>query len=136
MSTEIIGRNVIVSVGPAVISLVVIGNARTKSLTINNEPIDVTADDDAGIRRYMSAFAERSVDISIEGVFRNAVATQNLIDLSLASPPVAFVRLNFGTFTITGTFFMSSFESGADYKDAATYSCSFASSGAITKAVV
>ena len=47
-----------------------IGAVVSKSISINNEPIDTSNDDDLGFRTLMEDSGTRSVDISVEGVLK------------------------------------------------------------------
>lgn len=101
--------------------------AREKSITINGEPIDVTDDSSAGFRKLLATPGEKMVDVSIDGVvksdaLRRAVGTQATLAVTY---PTAI-----GSFT--GTFMLVSYEEGAPYKDATTFSASFQSSGEVT----
>lgn len=53
--------------------------ARTKTITVGGEPIDVTQDCDDGFRRLLGKPASRSIDMTVEGV----IAQTDLIDLAL-----------------------------------------------------
>lgn len=123
------GRAVIVSLDSTPIAA-----ARTKSLTINNSVIDVTTDDDAGIRTLLAEPGEKAIDISIDGLLEDDV----LLNLSLAADTTGTFEFNYGSgnYKLTGTFNMTSYSEGLSYNDAVTFSASFSSSGAITKAAV
>ena len=123
---EILGRMVIVSIDAAVRA-----TARTKSLTINNEAVDVTSDGDDGIQRFLNEMGQKSVEVSVEGMFDSADET--LTTLALGSDLIVPVELDYGTYTITGDFFMNSYSEGQTYNDATTFSATFASSGAVVK---
>ena len=126
---ELLGRTVTISIGSP---LAVVATARTKNLSINNEVIDVTADGDSGVRRYLSQPGEKAVDVSVDGMFDSADAT--LLDLSLNGSDVSIpVSFDFGTYTVSGTFVMPSFSMGLPYKEAVTFSATFNSSGAVVK---
>src|SRR5690554_280622 len=123
---EILGRKVTVS-----IDSVVRATARTKSLTIANEAVDVTSDGDDGIQRFLNEMGQKSVEVSVEGMFDSADET--LPDLALGNDLIVPVELDYGTYTIAGDFFMNSYSEGQTYNDATTFSATFASSGAVVK---
>ena len=55
-----------------------VGGIQTKSFTIENEPIDVTTDDDNGIRKLLSDFAgTRSIDMNFDGMFKDELLVEN-----------------------------------------------------------
>lgn len=111
-----------------------IGALKTKGATINNEPIDVTTDDDDGYRKYIETVSgTRSCDIKAEGIFKSRAAIAELADGSNA------VTLRFvipgasdAGCQIDGTFKLASFELGAEMEEGVTFSASFNSSGVFT----
>jgi len=130
---EILGRKASVTIGGNTVA-----TGRTKNLTINNELIDVTGDDDAGIQRMLNEPGQKAVEFTYDGLFDTEDTT--LLDQALDGSDVsAEVVVTFpttaGSFTLTGTFLISSFSLGAPYNEATTFSASFNSSGAVAKAV-
>lgn len=109
--------------GAAVIGL------RTKSITINNEPIDITSDDDNGFRTLLNEDpAERSIDFSAEGILKDAA----LINLASAGGSMLISEYEMdipGIGTFTGDFYFGNLEIGAEYNDAVTFSADIQSSG-------
>ena len=89
---------------------------RTKSFTINNEPIDVTTDDDDGYRKLLEDPSSKSIDLSFEGLFEDealiaaAEGSGNLKDTFTIDLPSGG--------DITGEFFLSSLEISGEYEDA------------------
>lgn len=102
---------------------------RTKTITLNNEPIDITSDDDLGFRTFLATDpAERSIDMSVDGVTKDTA----LIELAAAggSALVSEYTLDFeGLGAFVGDFFIGSIELGAPYNDAVTFSANIQSSG-------
>lgn len=111
---------------------VVVAGMRTKSITINNEAIDITSDDDAGFRTLLDEDpAERSIEMSVEGIVKD----ENLFVLATegGSQLISEYTLTFeGMGTFTGDFHIGSLELGAPYNDAVTFSCTISSSGPFT----
>lgn len=124
---EMLGRKVAISIGG-----VVAANARTKSLTINNEVVDITADGDDGIQRFLTEAGQKAVEVSVEGL----EIDDALLDLSLGTDISTTILFTYPTYTITGTFVMPSYSQGMPYNEAMTFSASFNSSGAVVKATV
>ena len=124
---EMSGRKVTISIDAAPRA-----TARTKSLTISNEAVDVTSDGDDGIQRFLNEMGQKAVEVSVEGMFDSADDT--LPDLALGNDLIVPLELDYGSYTISGDFFMSSYSEGQTYNDAVTFSASFASSGAVVKA--
>lgn len=112
--------------------MAVVAGARTDSLTFNNEAIDITDKDDAGVRTYLDDIAVKSMSLSCTGV-----ATENTFS-ALAAAAGAGTALHdfevaFGSFaTYTGSFFITSFEATGEQADTVTFTMSLESSGAIT----
>lgn len=104
-----------------------IAGLRTKNLTINNEPVDITTDDASGFRTLMEESAERQIDASVEGLLfdddliMQAVQGQALIATATATLPSGA--------TVTGDFRLNNVEVGAEYNDAITISAELHSSG-------
>jgi TP901-1 family phage major tail protein len=122
-----VGRDVEVRKGTATGTL--LAGARTKSVAINNEPIDITTDDSDGFRELLAESAERHLDISIEGLTKDdvliqlAVAGSALIDeFSIVFPDLSVV--------IRGDFRINNVQLGAEYNDAVTFTAELQSTGA------
>lgn len=115
-----------VSGGTAVIG------GRTKNITINNEAIDITSDDDNGFRTLLEDDpALRSIDMSVEGVLKDDAL------IELASKPGADLQDEYkmeieGIGEFQGTFHFGTLTLGAPYNDAVTFSASVQSSGQFT----
>ena len=112
---------------------VAIGGVRVSNIQIDNTPIDVTDSDSAGIQELLADSSLRVLSFDVEGIQKDAVlrgiafstATQLLTDMSFK-----FADALAPADTITGNFFMLNYKEGDDYKEAATFSASFTSSGA------
>lgn len=108
----------------------VIASLRTKTISINNEPIDVSDDDSSGFRELLEASGQRQIDASVEGLLSNdtlitAAATGTaLIDACEIELPSGAI--------IAGNFRLNSIELGAPYNDAVTFSGELHSTGAFT----
>ena len=105
---------------------------RTKSITINNEPIDITSDDDNGFRTLLNEDpAERSIDFSAEGILKDA----QLINLASAGGSMLISEYEMdipGVGKFTGDFYFGNIEIGAEYNEAVTFSAEIQSSGEFT----
>ena len=106
---------------------VAIAGVRTKSLSINHEPVDITTDEDDGFRTLLSVVGESSFELSVEGVLKDDV----LFDVATGtgSKLLTDVSIEHPEGTITGDMFLSAFESTGAYNDAVTFSATFQSSG-------
>ena len=98
-----------------------------KSITFNGEPVDVSDDGSAGWRELLATAGETSVDVSLDGV----VSTD---ELRLLYGTQAALTLTYPAAmgSVTGTFHLASYEEGAPYKEALTFSASFQSTGVVT----
>lgn len=123
---ELIGRKVTISIDGTVVAV-----ARTKNLSINNEAIDVTADGDDGLQRFLAEPGQKAVEISVDGL----MSDDSLLVKALSFDIGATIVLAYPTYTLTGEFVMPSYTEGMTYNDAITFSATFSSSGAVVKAV-
>jgi predicted secreted protein len=109
---------------------------RTKTITLNNEPIDITSDDDNGFRTLLGDDpAERSIDFSAEGILKDS----QLIALAAQGGSMLIESYDMdidGIGTFSGDFYFGSIEIGAPYNDAVTFSATIQSSGPFTFAAV
>lgn len=71
-----LGLNVKIMLDDAVICSGITG----KKIKYNGEPIDITADDGAGLRELLSQSATRSIDISVEGIAKSAAIKSLILD--------------------------------------------------------
>ena len=126
---EQLGRKVTISIGGEVKA-----TARTKTLTINNEMINVTSDGDDGVQRFITEPGEKAVEISVSGMFD--LDDDTLPTLALSNDLSETVELDYGTYTISGTFVMPTYSEGKEHADAQTFDATFQSSGAVVKAPV
>lgn len=114
--------------------MAVVAGARTDSLTFNNEAIDITDKDDAGVRTYLDDIGVKSMSLSCTGV---ATASTFSALAAAASSGTALhdFQVGFGSFaTYSGSFFITSFEATGEQADTITFTMSLESSGAITAA--
>ena len=103
--------------------------ARSKTLTVGSESIDITQDCDGAFRKLMNEPASRFLDMSIEGVLTQddwllqALGTSSSVFLNEYTMVIPSVG------SITGDFFISNYELGAPHDDAVTFSATVQSSG-------
>lgn len=115
-----------------------IASVRVSTISIANEPIDVTDRDNAGIVELLAVAATRQITMSVEGLANSPVlrdiafgpaASQLLTDITFK-----FADALAAADTIAGNFFLTSYEESNPHDDAAEFSCEFVSSGAWTLA--
>lgn len=103
--------------------------ARSKTVTIGSESIDITQDCDGAFRKLMDEPASRFIDMSVEGILTQddwllqALNTQSSVFLN------EYTLVIPGIGEISGDWFISNFELGAPYNDATTFSATVQSSG-------
>lgn len=107
---------------------VTLAGVRTKTVTINNEAIDVTSDDDGGWRTLLEDAAVNSVDISVEGVIRNDVL-RNAFFNGTVIDETSLEWEDGGE--ATGDFRVQGYSETGAYNDAITFSCTLASTGPV-----
>lgn len=131
MSGDMTGRKVAISIGGNVVA-----TARTKSLTVTNSTINVTADDDDGIQKLLAEPGEKAVEASVDGM--RLLTDTTLLDLSLAATTQASIIFTFGAvgsgYTLTGLFNQSNYSESIPYNEAVTFTSSYSSAGEVVKA--
>jgi len=106
--------------------------ARTKTITIAGEPIDITQDCDGAFRTLLSTPASRSIDMTVEGILRQDDWALQALDPATSNFLEQYALVIPGLGTITGDFFIGNFEVGAPYNESVTFSATVQSSGAWT----
>ena len=112
-----------------------IASVRTKSFTVDSSAIDVTTDDDAGIRTLLEAAGQHQIDMSVEGLLANDSLLEQIVSGTLFIQELT-IKFPF-TFTTTqativGDFRFNNFESSGEYQDAITFSATLQSTGTFT----
>lgn len=109
-----------------------IDGVREKGISLNGEPINVTSDEDDGKQTLLDISAEDSVTITISGVTKSS----DLRDDWFNGSRTATATLTYPDgYSITGTFFLSTYEETGTYNDATTFTATLNSSGAVSGAV-
>lgn len=111
---------------------VLVAGVNSKSISINNEPIDITNDDDSGFRTLLSDPGTRSIDLSVEGVTKNTT----WLTAATASTPALLksytIVFDTSLGTLSGDFYLSNVTLGAPTADKVSFSATLTSSGAFT----
>lgn len=115
----------------------VIAGVRTKSFTINGEPIDVTSDDDSAVRKLLAEPGERAVEISVSGVLKDdallveALKTDDRVDNTVFEWPE--ITPTTGTAgSLSGDFFLASYTQTGEYQGMIAFDATFQSAGDVT----
>lgn len=106
-----------------------IPGVREKGIAINGEPIDITDDEDDGVRQLLDEAAELTWEISISGITKSdvlkiaaAAKTDRIKPNTLEYPNGSIV---------TGSFYLSNYNEGNPYKEATTFDVTLVSSGPV-----
>ena len=112
-----------------------IASVRTKSFTVDSSAIDVTTDDDAGIRALLEEPGQHMIDMSVEGLLADDSLLAQIVDgtLFIQNLTIKF-PFTFSTTqaTIVGDFRLNNFELSGEYQDAITFSATLQSTGTFT----
>lgn len=121
-----IGREFVISKDATAIA-----GVRTKTMSFNGEPIDVTTDDDSGFRTLLATAGQKSIDMSVEGLTKDA--TFRAAALSGTSLMLTDITIDYPNGdSLSGDFFLNSVEESGTYNDAMTFTASLQSSGEFT----
>lgn len=112
-----------------------IAGARTDSLTINNEPLDITDKDSVGWRTFMADAALRSVSCEIEGVLRDSTLIADSVGTSTTTLLRESVVTISGIGTLTGDFLLTNIQLGAEMGDVITFTATLESGEAMTATI-
>lgn len=113
-------------------SPVLVAGARTKGLTINGSPIDITNDEDAAVRKLLNEPGQIDVSITIAGILKNETLIQESLDAADRVQPTEFRWPgSVSNGKIAGDFFLSSFGITGEYQGAAPFEATFESAGAV-----
>lgn len=121
------GRNLVLKDG----GTTTIAAIKTKSVTINNEIIDISTDDSAGWRELLAVPGQKSIDISFDGITTDDVLREKVMSTTDVSYSGMTIDYPDGS-KLTGTFMLVNLEDSGTYNDAVTFSGSLQSSGEVT----
>lgn len=130
------GRNfkIYIHTGGSPGSFVAIAGMQSRSLTINNEPVEITNDDTAPQRELLSGAGTKTLSISGSGVFKDDQAINLFEDLANApAENEEELRVEFENGDwYQGTFHLSSFEYSGEYNGARMFSVTLENAGTWT----
>jgi predicted secreted protein len=114
-----------------------VAGARTKSITINGSPIDVTTDDADAVQKLLDEPGQVDVAISVSGILLNDLLTAESLSTSARVKATQFMFGGFSgsplnTHGFSGNFFMESFAITGEYQGAVTFEASFKSADTVT----
>lgn len=106
-----------------------IANLRAKSLSINNETVDVTDGDSSGWQEYLDEPGQIGVSWSVDGVLADDTLRIEALSKSLIKADE--IEFPDGA-TMSGNFILSNYSEDHPYSEAGTFSAELQSSGEIT----
>lgn len=129
-----LGRAYLLKINTTSSTYVTIGGIQEPSMTINNDPVDVTSADDVGIRNLLQGAGVTSVQIKCSGIYVNDTAADLVRSTALTNTHKLFQLVIPGSAskTIAGTFMIASFEDSASFKESGKFSFTLESAGAVT----
>jgi TP901-1 family phage major tail protein len=106
-----------------------VAGVRTKSFSIGNTVIDITNDDDDGIRKALTDFGQREVSITFSGVR----VADTMLEAALAADTTDTYSLAEAAWgTLTGTWMLTSYSETGEYQGSVTFEAELASIDEIT----
>lgn len=126
------GRSFLLKVGNGATmeAFTAIGGIQTKSLSINNNPVDVS-DDSAGYQKMLPDGGIQSMEISGSGIVKNNAQAKALIAAADARSEANYQLVSGLGDTYEGTFVIASFQRTGNHDGAETFSITLQSSGEI-----
>lgn len=109
--------------------------ARTDSVTINNEPLDITDKDDAGWRTMLNDVGLRSVSCEVEGVLKDATLLTDSVGAASSALLKECVVTISGIGTLTGDFYLQGLQVGAEQADVVTFTATLESGENMTATI-
>ena len=108
----------------------VIAGLRETTSTANSEPVDITGKGDSGYRTLASFSGVESIDITATGVFKDDILRTIAFGGTGTSKLLDDITLDWGDgATLSGDFFLASYEAAGNQNNEETYSVSLQSSG-------
>lgn len=109
-----------------------IAGCREDSISLDGSPIDITSKSDSGFRTLAAFAGTKALDISTSGVWIDKIMRDAAV-LESANLLLTDITLDFADGgTISGNFYLASYEETGSHEDAVTFSASLQSSGSWT----
>ena len=107
-----------------------IPGVREKGVELNGEPIDLTSDENDGVRILLENIsAQDEVNVTVSGVTKDTRMKAAWIN-RLRTQPVLIQYPDLSS--LSGTFYLSSYSETEPYNDASTFEATLMSSGVVT----
>ncbi len=114
---------------------VIIASLKSKSFTVNSEPVDVTTDDDGGYRCNLPESGLTNIDISFDGVETDGILRGLMLSGGLNQQYTDFTLTWDNGDLLACDFNFTSYEESASTSEGITFSGSLQSSGEWTYTV-
>lgn len=106
-----------------------VANLRSKELSVNREPVDVTDDDSSGWREVLDEAGQIEVEWSLSGVLANdTLRSEALSSGGIKGDEVEYPDGG----TLEGDFFLSEYSESNEYNEAATFEATLINSGEVS----
>jgi predicted secreted protein len=109
--------------------------ARADSVTLNNEPLDITDKDDSGWRTLLADAGLRTLSCEIEGVLKDDVLLSDSVDTPTTALLKECVVTISGLATFTGDFMLQNLQIGAEQADVVTFTATLESGESMTPTI-
>lgn len=123
------GRDFLLKIGDGatpVETFTTIGAARTAALSLNNNPVDSTTMSDAGIQTLAAEAGTQSMQITLDGLFKDSNAEETLRAAAFARTPKNF-QLAFPNGDVyQASFVISEYSRGGTHDGLETFSATLA----------
>ena len=128
------GRDMLLKIGDAASPEVftTIGGIRTNGLTINNNPIDDTCMDSAGVQSMVADAGIQTMQISVDGLFKDGASEETLRAAAYARTAHTFQLLFPNGDDLEATFVIQDYSTTGAHDDLQTASFTLVKSGAHT----
>jgi predicted secreted protein len=107
-------------------SVAIVG-ARADSVTINNEPLDITDKDDSGWRTMLGDAGIRTISCEVEGVLKDATLLTDSVGAANTTLLRECIVTISGLGTLTGDFMLQGLQIGAEQADVVTFTATLES---------
>lgn len=129
------GRDVTLALNTTGSTYVIIGGARSVTVTVANTSVDITNSDDSGIRKLLENAGVNSVSIKLQGIYiddtyEGTVRTDAMTNAHRSYQVTIPGSVSNGK--LTGSFEITQLELGSNYNEAVTKTMTLESAGAVT----
>ena len=111
-----------------------ITGVRERGISINRDAIDITSEEDNGLRTVLAEAAELSWEISIAGVAKEdtLLMAGGAIGAGIKAVTITYPASTGTGKIISGNFYLSAYSESDPHRDASTFQATLMSSGAVT----